>query len=143
MSIKIYCIKSLALKSPKLTSQCAEVFTQTSSAFCICTKHSRRLPPKPPSDFINQCFIPKTKIFLSNTGTAKICPLRLLPCVPVPATPLPAGRPLAHLCSVPRCQRRSLQNETSSAVPQVSLHQGPNPSNLSGSRRLYRIKSYM
>lgn len=104
MSIKIYCIKSLILKSPKLTSQCAEVFTQNSSAFCICTKHSHQLPPKPPSDFIKSsinvlCI--KPRLFLSTTGTAKTCPLRFLPCVPVPATPLPTGRPLAHLCLVP------------------------------------------
>lgn len=59
------CIKSLNLKSPKLTWQCAEVFTQTSSAFRICTKHSHQLPPKASLRLhqeLDQCFTPKAKI---------------------------------------------------------------------------------
>lgn len=108
-------------------------------------------PPKPPSDFIKNWINVlrlKPRLFLSNKGTAKICPLCFLPCVPVPATPSACRQvPRSPLLSVQlpaRCQQHSLQNENSAAVPQVSLHHGlglhrPNPSNPSGSSPICKL----
>lgn len=133
--------KTPYFEKPKANSTLRWGFRSNFLSFSCCTKCSHQLPPKSPSDFIKSwinalCLEPR--LFLSSKSTAKICPLHFLPCVPIPATRVPTGRPLAHLLLTARGTHSKMR-----LPQQVLLHHWhhPNPFNPSCSRGLPRTKS--